>query len=140
MANVMVDGSNNMWTWGANGLGQFMNPNLLSTPGVSQAWEQRGLIKPLGPAGGQQAMSMSAGGGNNPFSAAMSGNQKGTLQPYINRMTGNANNALYAGLLGYQPQQLIAGNAGGTPEHPQAPQFSLPPGLLSGMGQRHWMK
>jgi hypothetical protein len=70
----------------------------------------------------------------------MSGNQKGTLQPYINRMTSNANNALYAGLLGYQPQQLIAGDAGGTPVHPQAPQFSLPPGLLSGMGQRHWMK
>jgi len=101
-----------------------------------------GLLKQLGmPPTSQQTPQGPAFGGD-PFSSAMSGNQKGTLQPYINRMTGNANSALYGGLLGYQPQQLIAGNAGGTPVNPQAPQnFSLPPGLLNAnMGNRHWMK
>jgi len=62
----------------------------------------------------------------NPFGTAMSGTQKGTLQPYVNRMTQNASNALYGGLLGYSPQSLIAGNAGGTPVNSTVPSWSLP--------------
>jgi hypothetical protein len=61
-----------------------------------------------------------------PFSTAMSGNKSGTLQPFINRNTNLANNALYGGLLGYQPQQLMAGDAGGTPVNPTPPQWKLP--------------
>lgn len=64
--------------------------------------------------------------GNNPFASASSGGVSGTLQPFVNRNTSLANNALYGGLLGYQPQQLMAGNAGGTPVSPQPPQWHLP--------------
>jgi hypothetical protein len=62
----------------------------------------------------------------NPFGTAQSGGVAGTLQPYINRNTSLANNALYGGLLGYQPQQLKAGDAGGTPVNPTPPQWKLP--------------
>lgn len=61
-----------------------------------------------------------------PFSTAMSGNQKFSLQPYVNRMTQNASNALYGGLLGYQPQSMVAGNAGGTPVNSKVPKWNLP--------------
>lgn len=78
----------------------------------------------------------------NPFTGAMSGTQSGTLQPYINRMTQHANNALYGGLLNYQPQSIMAGNAGGTPINSTPPQgFNLQGGLLNGanFGNRSWM-
>jgi hypothetical protein len=78
-----------------------------------------------------------------PFGSAMSGTKKGTLQEYINRMTQQGSNALYGGLLNYQPQSMMAGNAGGTPQPSQVPQFNLPSaipqGLLSGFGNRSWM-
>jgi len=80
----------------------------------------------------------------NPFGTAMSGTKSGTLQPYINRMTQNASNALYGGLLGYQPQSLIAGDAGGTPQNSTVPQFNMPSALgqglnFTGFGNRSWM-
>ena len=80
-----------------------------------------------------------------PFGTAMSGTKSGTLQPYINRMTQNASNALYGGLLGYQPQSLIAGDAGGTPQNSTVPQFNMPSSLgqglnFTGFGNRSWMK
>jgi len=80
----------------------------------------------------------------NPFASAMSGDQTGTLQDYINRMNQQSSNALYGGLLNYQPQSMMAGNAGGTPMQGQVPQFNLqsaiPQGLLSQFGQRSWMQ
>jgi hypothetical protein len=63
---------------------------------------------------------------SNPFGTAMSGTQSGTLQPFVNRNTQMANNALYGGLLGYQPQQLKSGDAGGTRVNPMPPQWKLP--------------
>lgn len=77
-----------------------------------------------------------------PFSTAMSGNQTGTLQPYINRMIQNASDALYGGLLNYQPTPMVAGNAGGTPINSNVPQFNIPSGLLNfnGFGNRSWMQ
>lgn len=83
-----------------------------------------------------------------PFGTAMSGGQSGTLQPYINRMTQNASNALYGGLLNYQPQSMIAGNAGGTPQNSTVPQgFNIPSALQNYMngqglnfGNRSWMQ
>lgn len=78
----------------------------------------------------------------NPFSTAMSGMKAGTLQPYVNRMTQNANNALYGGLLDYKPQPIVAGDAGGTPVNSTPPQgFNLQSALLNGeFGKRSWMK
>jgi hypothetical protein len=61
-----------------------------------------------------------------PFSTAMSGNEKFSLQPYINRMTQNASNALYGGFLNYKPQSMVAGNAGGTPINSTVPNWHLP--------------
>jgi len=78
-----------------------------------------------------------------PFGTAMSGTQSGTLQPYINRMSQNASNALYGGLLNYTPQNVVAGDAGGTPVNGQAPTgFNIPSGLLNfnGFGNRSWMQ
>lgn len=79
---------------------------------------------------------------NNPFVSASSGGVSGTLQPYVNRMTQNANNALYGGLLNYQPQSIIAGNAGGTPVNSTPPQgFNLQSALLNNnFGNRSWMQ
>lgn len=82
-----------------------------------------------------------------PFGTAMSGTMKGTLQPFINRNTQQASNALYGGLLGYQPQSMVAGDAGGTPQNSMVPQWSMPSaiqqgqaGLLGGQfGNRSWM-
>jgi len=84
---------------------------------------------------------------SNPFGTAMSGTQTGTLQPYVNRMTQNASNALYGGLLGYSPQSLIAGDAGGTPVNSTAPQWNLPSAIggtgqglnFTNFGNRAWM-
>lgn len=78
----------------------------------------------------------------NPFSTAMSGTQSGTLQPYINRNTQLANNALYGGLLNSPPAQLLAGDAGGTPVNPTPPQFNLPSALPHKpmFGNRAWME
>lgn len=74
----------------------------------------------------QQPTSPNTGMYGDPFSTAMSGNQKFSLQPYVNRMTQNASNALYGGLLGYRPQSMIAGNAGGTPVNSTVPNWRLP--------------
>ena len=67
------------------------------------------------------------------------------LQQYLNYITGQANNALNGGLLGYIPSALRAGQVGN-----QAPQtFNAPTasagmssysGLFGGFGQRPWMK
>jgi hypothetical protein len=62
----------------------------------------------------------------NPFSTAMSGTETGTLQPYVNRMTQESSDTLYGGLLGYQPQSMVAGNAGGTPINSTVPDWYLP--------------
>jgi len=83
----------------------------------------------------------------NPFGTAMSGTQSGTLQPYVNRMTQNASNALYGGLLGYSPKSVVAGDAGGTPQNSSVPQFNLPSAIpttgqglnFTGFGNRSWM-
>jgi hypothetical protein len=85
---------------------------------------------------------------SDPFGTAMSGNQTGTLQPYVNRMTQNASNALYSGLLNYQPQPMISGGAGGQNISTQVPQVFNIPSALQGMmggqglnfGNRSWMK
>jgi hypothetical protein len=82
-----------------------------------------------------------------PFSTAMSGTQSGTLQPYVNRNTQNANRALYGGLLGYQPQSIVAGDAGGTPINSTPPQFNMQNAIpqqgqglnFTGFGNRSWM-
>lgn len=77
-----------------------------------------------------------------PFTSAMSGTQTGTLQPYINHLTQQGSDALYGGLLNYQPQSMQAGDAGGVPQNSSAPQFNLPVeqnGLLGGFGKRSWM-
>lgn len=84
---------------------------------------------------------------SDPFGTAMSGTKSGTLQPYVNRMTQNASNALYGGLLGYSPQSMVAGDAGGTPVNSTAPQFNIPSALsqygnglnFTGFGNRSWM-
>jgi hypothetical protein len=93
---------------------------------VDQPW----ALKNYGYTGGApapvQPQMQSSGMFKDPFGTAMSGTQKGTLQPFINRNTSLANNALYGGLLGYQPQQLMAGDAGGTPVNPTPPQWNLP--------------
>lgn len=94
----------------------------------------------------QPAFSLS-GMYKDPFGTAMSGTQTGTLQPYINRMTQNASNALYGGLLGYSPRSMIAGDAGGTPVNSTVPQFNIPSALgqygnglnFTGFGNRSWM-
>jgi len=91
--------------------------------------------------------STSSGMWGNPFGTAMSGTQSGTLQPYVNRMTQNASNALYGGLLGYSPQSMVAGDAGGTPQNSSVPQFNLPSAIpqtgqglnFTGFGNRSWM-
>lgn len=61
-----------------------------------------------------------------PFGTAMSGTQSGTLQPFINRNTQSANDALYGGLLNQAPQNLVAGDAGGTPVNPPPSWFNIP--------------
>jgi len=84
-------------------------------------------IQPIGGIQNSQTSSNTNNGNlNNPFASASSGGVRGTLQPYINRMTQNASNALYGGLLGYSPQSMVAGNAGGTPQNSQVPQWRLP--------------
>lgn len=119
-------------------LGAIINPN---------AWKDYSYVKGLGfskpisaPSGSNSNQGSGANG--NPFASASSGGVSGTLQPFVNRNTSLANNALYGGLLGYQPQQLMAGNAGGTPVSPQPPQYNMPSafpqGLLS-FGNRSWM-
>lgn len=71
---------------------------------------------------------------SDPFSTAMSGNEKYTLQPYINRMTQNASNALYGGLMDYKPQSMVAGNAGGTPINSTVPNWHLPSAIPTQSG------
>jgi hypothetical protein len=84
------------------------------------------------PSNGQapkQQMPMNTGDNGmygDPFGTAMSGGVSGTLQPFINRNTQQASNALYGGLLGYQPQSLVAGDAGGTPQNSMVPNWRLP--------------
>lgn len=108
-------------------------------------------IKPIGApqmaAPTQSSQMSNSGMWNNPFATAMSGTQSGTLQPYVNRMTQNANRALYGGLLGYQPQGIVAGDAGGTPVNSTPPQFNMQSAIpqqgqglnFTGFGNRSWM-
>lgn len=108
-----------------------------------------GIYKPYrGNMGGNGNSGSGASGMyNDPFGTAMSGTKSGTLQPYVNRMTQNASNALYGGLLGYSPQSMVAGDAGGTPVNSTAPQFNIPSALsqygnglnFTGFGNRSWM-
>ena len=116
-------------------IGGFEIPNYF---GTNQKIKTTPPINPI-----QQSSGMY----QNPFSTAMSGTQSGTLQPYVNRMTQNANNALYGGLLGYKPQSIVAGDAGGTPVNSTPPQFNIPSALqgygnglnFTGFGNRSWM-
>ncbi|MES2637553.1 MAG: hypothetical protein V4605_09525 [Pseudomonadota bacterium] len=102
-----------------------------------------GLARPINLTPQQPTMMNNA----NPFTSASSGGVAGTLQPYINRMTQNASNALYGGLLNYQPQAMQAGNAGGTPITSQVPEdFNIQSALkgaqsggLLNFGNRSWM-
>jgi hypothetical protein len=56
----------------------------------------------------------------------------GQVQNQVNRLTGQARDALYGGILGYQPQSLVSG--GDKPQTFAAPQggFRFPFGLLNG--------
>lgn len=91
--------------------------------------------------------SSSSGMYKNPFGTAMSGTKSGTLQPYVNRMTQNANRALYGGLLGYRPQSIVTGDAGGAPVNSTPPQFNMQSAIpqqgqglnFTGFGNRSWM-
>lgn len=118
---------------------QYYNGQLYDVfnPSMTQQFSPKGydLIGGLGRAksifgggktGNQSEQSTQSGMYADPFGTAMSGTQSGTLQPYVNRMAQNASNALYGGLLGYQPQSMVAGNAGGTPINSQVPNWRLP--------------
>ena len=125
--------------------GYSFNPSYQQPNGLTQADLDASLQKAL-------ASQYSGYGQMNgdPFGSAMSGNQQGTLQPYVNKMTNQASNALYGGLQGYQPQPMASGNAGGQPIQSEVPQFSMPPAMQSmmqgqegggfGFGKRAWMK
>jgi hypothetical protein len=134
--------------------GQFYNPlqpGMAGINNIAQTPYVPGLGMYANPvSGGGQQQPQAPQGANvftDPFGTASSGGVKGTLQPYINRQNQQASNALYGGLLGYQPQSMIAGNAGGTPQNSQVPQWMLPSaipqmtqgGLLGNFGQRSWM-
>jgi len=105
------------------------------------------IVAPQMSAPTQSSQMNNSGMWNNPFATAMSGTQSGTLQPYVNRMTQNANRALYGGLLGYQPQPIVAGDAGGTPVNSTPPQFNMQSAIpqqgqglnFTGFGNRSWM-
>lgn len=116
---------------------EYINGNYYNIPGSSADGlayyamlnsARNGNYKPINaPATTQQPSNNNATGiFGNPFGTASSGTEKGTLQPYINRQNQMASNALYGGLLGYQPQSMIAGSAGGIPQNSQVPQWSLP--------------
>jgi hypothetical protein len=112
-------------------MANIMNPAAAKGSSYQHIYETgRGPIgTPIGMANLNQGGNMSQQGRSmfgDPFGTAMSGTKSGTLQPFINRNTQLANNALYGGLLGYQPQQLMAGDAGGTPVNPTPPQWKLP--------------
>jgi hypothetical protein len=109
----------------------FMNGRSSYTPTTDQHLQsllKSGYLSPLnytapqGAGQSQQGASMY----KDPFGTAMSGTQKGTLQPFINRNTQQSSNALYGGLLGYQPQSMIAGDAGGTPQNSAVPNWRMP--------------
>jgi hypothetical protein len=132
-----------------NPLAHLGNPNqkLTDYQFTMAGFRPRGGTMPVQAPAPQQMMNNNNGMFGDPFGTAMSGTKSGTLQPFINRNTQLANNALYGGLLGYQPQQLMAGDAGGTPVSPTPPQFNLPSaipqdqqGLLGGFGKRAWME
>lgn len=126
MSNVMLGGDNNMYTWGANGLGQFMSPNLLQNPGVAEAWLKRGLINPVTPSAPQQAAPAPQ--------QSMTPQGPQAFQDKLNRLTINASDALYGGLLGYNPKPITSPT--GNQYQPPNPQggFRFPFGLLNGMG------
>jgi hypothetical protein len=113
---------------------QFYNPvqpGMAGINNIAQTPYVPGLgmyANPVSGGGGQQQPPAPQGDNvfSNPFTTASSGGVQGTLQPYINRMTQNASNALYGGLLNYQPQSLVAGDAGGTPRNSKVPQWNLP--------------
>jgi hypothetical protein len=109
-----------------------------AVPGIN------GYAKAITPPAMETGSSSQPGTGmfGDPFGTAMSGTKSGTLQPYINRMTQNADNALNGGLLNYAPQSMVAGDAGGTPVNSTPPQgFNLQSALLNGeFGKRSWMK
>lgn len=71
-----------------------------------------------------------------PFTGASSGGVTGTLQPYINRQTQQASNALNGGLLNMQPQSMLSGNAGGQTIATQVPQQNS----LLNFANRPWMQ
>ncbi len=127
---------------GISGIGGIPQGNpIVARQGGTSAAELEELRKQLA-----QLQAFNAMPQGNPFTSAMSGTQSGTLQPYINRQTQQASNALYGGLLNYQPQQMQAGNAGGQATPSQVPQgfnlpSAIPQGLLSGgqFGNRSWM-
>jgi hypothetical protein len=137
-----------MIDWQNNQQGQTYN-SLVGGGGGTSAAELEALRKQL-----EQLQAFNAQPAGNPFSSAMSGDKAGTLQPYINRQTQQGSNALYGGLLNYQPQQMQAGDAGGQATPSQVPQgfnipSAIPQGLLSGggmgggmggmFGKRSWM-
>jgi hypothetical protein len=109
--------------WGFGQYRQWQPPANTVTPMTTQTQKGTGMF-------------------GDPFGTAMSGMMKGTLQPYVNRMTQDANKALYGGLLDYQSSPIIAGDAGGTPINSTPPQgFNLQSALLNGeFGKRSWMK
>lgn len=82
---------------------------------------------------------------NTPQAQPQSSSQKvPSLQPYINRMTQQASDALYGGLLGYQTQPMQSGQAGGQTIQTNIPQWGLPSSMPKeggfGFGNRSWMK
>jgi hypothetical protein len=118
--------------------GNLLGFNLPNQMGLYGGSAPRGVL----PAAIQAKQPTSTGMFGDPFGTAMSGGVSGTLQPYVNRMTQNADNALNGGLLNYSPQSMEAGDAGGTPVNSTPPQgFNLQSALLNGeFGKRSWMK
>jgi hypothetical protein len=108
-------------------------------------------ISPIGAPNQQNNMqsnsSANSGMYGNPFGTAMSGTKSGTLQPYVNRNSQMANQALYGGLLGYNPRAIMSGDAGGTPVNSTPPQFNMQSAIpqqgqglnFTGFGNRSWM-
>ena len=71
-----------------------------------------------------------------PFLSASAGGVQGGFQPYINKLSNQATQALNGGLLDTIPQALQPGNAGGTPEQIADPRLR---GLLAqGFAPREW--
>ena len=117
----------NVWT--SNGqTQQTQQQNVLPIPELSQNWTNPLLTASAG--------SLADGTSNNMGGLA--------LQDFLNRNNQNATNALYGGLMNYQPQSMKVGSANADYAYNSTPPTSDPQGLLGllsqGFGNRSWNK